>query len=262
MMKNMQTTDIGSNKKSWLNGSVIAIIGVLIIGGLAAIFLPYYFVKKNQPVQVPITIVSKNLITPDTEEKINLKDINQDRVALTLKERVDQSALDLGQIKNISLVRGEAPAEVPLTAQDFLYLLKANVPPDLARTLRPEYMFGMYSFNGSQEFLILKVGEFDTAFSGMLNFEADLWQNMKPLFGLQNEAATTSTSSVSSTYETAKKFQDAAFFNKDARVIKDSTGKIVFLYSIVDDNTIVITTSTDTLKEIIARLTSSKSVTQ
>ncbi len=257
MMKNIQTPTVATDKKSWVNKSVLIASIILILSGMLAVFLPYYFVQKQNPnTPAPITIVSKNLITPNIEERINLKDINQNRVALTLKERVDQSAVDLGQIKNFLLVEGEATNETIVTAQDFLSLIKASVPLDLQRTLKPEYMFGMYSFNGSQEFLILKVGAFDVAFSGMFNWEADLWQNMKPLFGL------TDTFSTSTPSGTEKKFQDAAFFNKDCRVIKDASGKIVFLYSIVDENTIVIASSPDTLKEIIARLTSAQSVTQ
>ncbi len=263
MLKNIQTPPVETAAKSRISRTVLAISIFLFVAGVAAAFLPYYFVQKDTPSKpAPITVINKNIFSPDTEEKINIKKINKNRVALTLRERVEQSAIDLGQIKNIVLMDGDAPSETVIPAQDFLSLIKANVPPEILRTLRPEYMFGMHNFNGYQEFLILKVGSYDTTFTGMLNWETFLWQDIKPLFGLNNSGTSTVSTSSERFSETSIKFQDIPFFNKDCRVVKDADGKIIFLYSIVDENTIVFTTSTDTLKEILSRLSSSRKVTQ
>ena len=142
-------------------------------------------------------------------------------------------------------------------------------------------MFGMYNYDGNQEFLILKVNSYDTAFSGMLLWEANLWQNFKNLFGLSvntssaqtNGVTSTSTSISSSSVPTnltdqgssaidTMKFQDAQFDNQDCRVIKDASGKIIFLYSIINQNTIVIATSPDTLREIVSRINAAATITQ
>jgi hypothetical protein len=120
-------------------------------------------------------------------------------------------------------------------------------------------MFGLYNYNGNQRFLILKVGDYDTAFSGMLSWETDLWQNFKELFELPDNSALYSSSS---TLSTAIKFQDYTIDNKDCRVVEDYSGNIVFLYSIIDQNTIVITTSINTLEEIINRVSKARVVTQ
>ncbi len=256
-----------SKKKSKINLNILILSLVLIVGGVSAVFVPYFLVQnQNAPTPILQTNTSlQNIMTVDVEEKINTRDINLNRVNSTLKERVQQSNTSLGQIKNIFLTEGDGVDETTITSDKFLSLIKADVPSEISRALKPEYMFGLHNFNGNQEFLILRVDSYDTAFSGMLSWETDLWQNFKEIFDLQSKDTTTSTNYSSTTENFGveiKRFQDATFFNKDSRVVRDSAGKIIFLYSIVNENTIVITTSIDTLKEIISRITKANIITQ
>ncbi len=268
-------TDVEEVKKKKINKNIIIISIVLIVGGALTALVPYVLVQNQYGPKVePVDpLAAQPIIITDTEEKINIKDLNLERVSLTLEERVEQSLIKLGQVKNIFLTKGDVPNEAILNADEFLKLIKANVPATLQRTLKPKYMFGMHNFNGNQKFLILKVGSYDTAFSSMLSWEDNLWQDFKDLFALKstepaiiNTEVATDTEvlnpdSLNSSIIEIKKFQDASFSNKDCRIVRDNNGKIVFLYSIIDDSTIVITTSTDTLKEIVARINRAK-VTQ
>ena len=259
MMGQVKQTGI-EEKKAGINKNILIISVVLIFGGILTFFIPKLLIQiqygaKPTPVE---TVSSKPIMTVDLEDKINIKDINLNRVNTTLKERVDQSATQLGQIKNIYLTEGEGTAEKLITSSKFLELIGANVPSEILRTLKDPYMFGLHNYNGNQRFLILKVGSFDASFSGMLYWETNLWQDFKELFNLKTEDST-STSQFS---VEIKKFQDATFNNKDCRVVKNSEDNIVFLYSIIDENTVVITTSTDTLKEIINRISKARVVTQ
>ncbi len=259
MMGQAKKTEIEA-KKSRTNKNILIISLVLILAGILTFLIPKLLIQMEygEKTEQTETVSSEPLMTVDLEEKMNIKDIVINRVSTTLKERVEQSATQLGQIKNIFLTEGDSAAEKLITSTKFLELIGANVPDEIQRTLKDQYMFGLYNYNGNQRFIILKVGSYDTAFSGMLYWETNLWQDFKELFDLQNSE---STSSVSFGAE-IKKFQDATFDNKDCRIIKDSKGNIVFLYSIIDENTIVITTSTDTLKEIINRISKARVVTQ
>ena len=207
--------------------------------------------------------------------------MNLNGIDTTLNERVNQSSTSLGQVKDFVLTQGSGTGEAPIAASDFLSLINASVPDKVSRSLLPQYMFGIYNYAGNQEFLILKVSSYDTTFSGMLSWEANLWQNFKNLFGLSvntssaqtNGVTSTSTSISSSSVPTnltdqgssaidTMKFQDAQFDNQDCRVIKDDSGKIIFLYSIINQNTIVIATSPDTLREIVSRINAAATITQ
>ncbi|MFH1454816.1 MAG: hypothetical protein ABIF22_00615 [bacterium] len=259
MMEQAKRTEAEA-KNTGINKNILIISLVLIFGGVLTFLIPQVLIQlQSGQKTVPAEIVSsKPIMMADLEEKMNIKDINLGRLSTTLKERVEQSSTKLGQIKKIYLTEGEGVGEKLITSSKFLELAKINVPSEIQRTLKSPYIFGLHNYNGNQRFLILKVGSFDTTFSGMLYWETTLWQNFKELFGLQTE---NSTSSNLFAIE-IKKFQDATFNNKDCRVVKNVSGNIIFLYSIIDENTIVITTSTDTLKEIIKRISSARVVTQ
>jgi hypothetical protein len=260
MMGKISQTDI-EVKKTKINKNILIISLVLIIGGILTFLIPNFLIQmeygeKEPPIE---TVSSKPIMTVDVEEKMNIKDINLNRVSTTLKERVEQSSTRLGQIKNIYLTEGEGVEEKLISSSHFLNLIKATVPAEIQRTLKDPYMFGLHNYNGNQTFLVLKVGSYDTTFSGMLYWETNLWQDFKEIFNLSSDNITSTTSSF---VIEVKKFQDSTFNNKDCRVVKNSSGEIIFLYSIIDENTIVITTSTDTLKEIINRVSKARIVTQ
>ena len=261
MMGRTKQTEI-EEKKSIINKSVLIISIILILGGILTFFVPQILInmqygEKPAPVE---TVSSKPIMTVDLEEKLNIKDIKLNRVNTTLKERVDQSATQLGQIKNIYLTEGDGISEKLITANKFIQLIGVNIPSEIQRTLKDPYMFGLHNYNGNQRFLVLKIGSYDTTFSGMLKWETNLWQDFKELFDLKSE---NSVFESENPYEIeVKKFQDATFDNKDCRVVKGPSGNIVFLYSIIDESTIVITTSNDTLREIINRMNKARVVTQ
>ncbi len=260
MRSGMRTGILADEKKSKINKNVLIISLVLLIGGVLAIFIPLFLVQKqNAPAPVPVeTVPSGAIITTELEEKINIKDIDLSNFNTIMQQRVDQSATSLGQIKNIYLTKGTGTSETLISASEFLSFMKAHVTDEMANTLRMQYMFGMHNYNGNQRFLILKIGAYDTAFSGMLKWEQNLWQDFKEIFELKDVDAT-STPNFGIEIKT---FQDATYDNKDARIVKDNLGNIIFLYSIIDDNTVVITTSVDTLRELIDRVGRSRAVTQ
>ena len=174
-----------------------------------------------------------------------------------MAERVEQVSIRLGNVKDFYLTQGQDKNENNISSTKFLNLIKAHIPSEILRSLRPEYAFGMHNYNGNQRFLILKIGSYSNAFSGMLAWEMDLWSDFKVLFSLPDISKNGQVRGI----ETPT-FQDAIYSNKDCRVVKDSSGNVLLLYSIIDANTIVITTSSDTLREIISRSLKAQTVTQ
>lgn len=259
-LRNSTLTSELDGAKNNRNKIIIIFSILLVIGGTLTFFIPKLLVQveyNNKPTTTE-TISSKPIMTVDTEENVNIDSINLLRVSTTLKERVDQSSTKLGEMKNIFLTEGTGVSEKLITSKKFLELIKAKVSPEIDRTLKDSYMFGVHNYNGNQHFVILKVGSFATTFGGMLHWEPNLWQDFKEIFNL----STSDTGPTDSFIIEVKKFQDATYDNKDARVVKDEAGKVVFLYSIIDDSTIVITTSTDTLREIISRVSKARVITQ
>ena len=262
MMERIQTAEQikGTEKKNY---TILILSAVLVIGGILAFSVPYYLVNQQYAEEETTEIVfSGAVITADSEEKIDVGGLNTNRIAVTLAERVEQSSIPLGSIKNFYLTEFQNQKEALINSEKFLSLTKMHQPADITRTLKPEYMFGMHNYNGSNRFLILKVGSYENAFTGMLTWEIDLWSDFKELFGLSSKETSNFTNSSGVFGSETKTFQDAIYGNKDTRVVKDSSGNVLLLYSIIDKNTIVITTSSDTLREIISRNIKAQSVTQ
>ena len=104
------------------------------------------------------------------------------------------------------------------------------MPPSLLRSFEEKYMLGVYSFDTNEFFIILKTSDFATSFAGMLKWEADLQKDIGVLFDIEQNASTT-----------INIFVDRSLKNKDLRILKDSVGNTLLLYSFVDKNTLIIT---------------------
>jgi hypothetical protein len=276
MMNNMQKKEeVVEVKKKRISKGVLIISFILILCGVLAVAVPYLLVQKENETPINIQpISSSNIMTTDLEDKVSINNLSKTNPAGDFSMKIESSATSLGQVKDFLLTKGSGVDEKAVTSAEFLDLIRAHAPPDITRTLRPEFMLGLHNFSGNQKFLILKVGAYDATFSGMLAWENYLWQDLKILFNLSealpvqevssSTASTTGTdvrtSSISSIE--IKKFQDAEFSNKDTRVVEDHTGKIIFLYSIIDENTVVIATNVNTLKEIMTRMSKARVITQ
>lgn len=175
----------------------------------------------------------------------------------------EKVALSLGLIARIHLLLpAETPGEkgLPISAQQMLTMLGPNVPDTLARAIDPqEYLFGIHSFDSNQPFLILKTASYEQAFSGMLEWEYKMKQDISPLFLrtpplrlIDRTVATSSATSTPTFVQTG--FVDRIVENHDARVIENEAKDILLLWTFINRNVIVITTNEVTLREIVSRL--------
>jgi hypothetical protein len=108
------------------------------------------------------------------------------------------------------------------------------------------------AFGGSsgEPFIVLTTASFDTAFAGMLGWEESMSADLSPLFGTPvsssyNPEVRTDTGT-SEAY-----FKDIIASNKNARLLVDENGDDRIVYTFIDKNTIVITTTRDALSDIL-----------
>jgi len=250
-----------AGKKDKKNYTIILISFFLVILGVLAVVIPVFFVnKKYTPVVATVNRISP-IITPDSTEDLKLEDLDVTRISRTLSERVEQSSIRVGSVRGVYLTEKNLDdTRNVININKFINLLKFNIPDLLSRTLKSDYLFGMHNFDGNQKFLILKVGSYDNAYSGMLAWEIDLWKNFKDLFDLVDPDAPVTANDVFA--EDIKTFHDIVVRNKDCRDVEDKKGNTLLLYCIPDKETIVITTSQNTFKEILLRMTSKQTVSQ
>jgi hypothetical protein len=107
--------------------------------------------------------------------------------------------------------------------------------------------FGAY---GREAFVLMQVDTFDTAFAGILAWESAMSADLSPLFGepvyesFSPEARTASQT-------TEPYFRDIIAGNKNARVLVNENNDDRIIYTFIDQRTILITTTRETLAEIL-----------
>lgn len=194
-------------------------------------------------------------------------------------------------VDDISNPNATSKKMIPI--EKFFEFFALSSPPTLGRALSDQWAFGFQfidNMNGSilAPFIFAKVDSFDNAFEGMNRWEERMVENVNPIFfspetkqDIQNTSTTTATASATSTLSASstntigttsptsipastltinKTFEDKIIRSKDTRVLKNSAGNTILLYSFLDQKNLVITTNEKTFEEILNRFFASQIV--
>ncbi|HEY0907759.1 MAG TPA: hypothetical protein VGE35_00210 [Candidatus Paceibacterota bacterium] len=218
---------------------VVIILMVVLGGGW------YFWFSSSQVADTgaPASNVSIRTIIPYAKASTIVMDPESDSLVL-IAAKLKQLNAGLGN--TYALVPIASPAAT--SQADIASVFRDTaIPNRLLRSLDQNYMIGTYTYDTLSPFFIIKNTFFQNAFSGMLEWEKGMRRDLLPLTQIAHETETSVTAASS-------QFEDAIVSNIDARVLKDSSGKTVLIYAFADKNTIVVTTGESTLKYILERL--------
>jgi hypothetical protein len=239
------------NSPSGSNNKIIAISLSILLFLAAGSIVAYLFLgkAKDAPTSIRVgTTQVKTIILADVQKELDTSIIEPTRFREVLINERKNSSLPLGKILAPFATRHEGQATVLVPVDAFMDMVGLRIGAQLSRSLDPEFMFGIHSYDGNQPFLILKTQSYGSAFTGMLEWESRLGDDLRDLFFDQQVGTPLPTI-----------WSDSVFENKDLRVLRDGT-KTRLLYSLIDKNTIVITTNEQTFKEILSRFYSASLV--
>ncbi len=233
------------------NNKIIFIVGgvVLIIIG---IFVSYKLSNRakinNQPTQIVKTVEVP--ISFDSNVSINTNN-SINGIALSKQiEPILKKVNSPSSISKVSLSKTVEGIKEPLSLKEFLSILNLSAPKSLIRSFTDNYMLGVYTPENvnlnNNLFLIIKIKDYNLAYSGMLKWEKTM---AKDLFNIFNINISGGNSSIFN-----EPFKDIIIKNKDARILYNSMGIDKLYYLFADSNTLIISTSQDAVKEIISRL--------
>lgn len=215
-------------------------LALLLIGGGIFMFRAWQSAPTPTPVAA-VEIKGTYVIT------VNEKETRAGFIK-KIRDGIDRMPITMNEIKPFVIRAGAVAVTTPL----FFERLGARAPAALLRAFDATPVFGIHAVRGTQLFLLFPVLSFDNAFDGMLNFEKTALDDMGLLFGI-NPRAISSATTTKDVLSTTLSFKDTVIKNRDARAIFDQSGKIIFLYSFVDAQTLLMTTNEDTLKALIGR---------
>jgi len=241
-----------SNKKL-----LLLLVGSLILVGLGGSVSWYayqgYITKTALPT---IEQIPNRLITSTKMINVDTSTLSRETFINKIKDERAQDISD-GAIIQIQLQKQIATTTTFISTRDFLNLLESRASGSLLRSFNPIFMLGLLGAKPVNvgdgglvhTFILVKLDSFDNAFPGMLDWEKNLRDDLLPIFASEATFATTSPTTL---------FSDITIQNKDARILKDSSGRTVLLYSFFDNKMLIITDTEISLKTIVGRLNAEK----
>lgn len=139
-----------------------------------------------------------------------------------------------------------------LNTREILEALGVTNANAFAKVFQDKAMLGLYASEENVPFIILQTDIYDYAFEKMLLWEDSIESDLAPLFSPRGRFGDLDTFSAESA------FSDTVVNNLDVRVLRDKDKKARLLYSFVNKNTLVITTSIPALIELSGRLRSAQ----
>ncbi len=179
-----------------------------------------------------------------------------------------------------------------INSSDFFQLVDSRAPDTLIRAFDDKIMIGGYQKEKLQPFIIIRVSDQQQAFAGMIEWEQNILRDVQDFFinkldenqierpigsvataintspAVAAQVSTTTTQSTSTTATStiesepiipkptydAKKFVDVVMLNKDIRAIKNSNNEVIFFYSFIDKENLLLATNIETLRKVMSGL--------
>lgn len=218
------------------------LIGVSILAALAGLALVLFLWNTfgnrdaSTPIQAPITAP----FTADIHLAVPLGNAHDALMQNLQRARTESSA----PIVHFYPVRGDA---TPASVAETMLIFAPQAPGSFMRTVE-DIAFGTID---DTPFIVLSVSSFDVAFAGMLTWETAMSSDLAPLFG----------SPVTATFDPDARtvdqtrppfFTDVVQQNRDLRILYNADRNERIIYTFLNRNTILITTSSETISDIAA----------
>jgi len=247
---------------------------LLIILGVGTV-VGFYYLQKQIPVaqiQTPGSAPEETIIRYNTQKSISVDGATREEFVSVINGERLKGETKPNEITYIFLNKNKQAGIQTVSTKELFAILNTKIPGATLRSFGDQFMFGFFQDERTEPFLLIRISSYQNAFDGMLKWEETMNGDVGALFlpvsvpgeiSAQNSESTSTHSIVTplpqlSTFQINKNFEDETLRNKDARVLKNSNGDILMLYSFLDKETLLITSNENTLKEMLNKLISQK----
>lgn len=226
---------------------VVMLAGIALIVGGIMVFV-YSIMNRSKP--VPVTNYASSLPSfffTENQIQIDMTELNRTELVDTIHAQMSNTTLVPETFNNLFVSYKTVAGQAPVPSNVFFQKLGIVIPDGLFQNLYPSFMLGIYNeTTGNDLFMVFKVKEFNETFLAMREWEPRMLTELVRLYDIDTSG-----------YGKAifnKEFTTVTMFNKEARVLKDDSGKVVLSYIFLDPKTVMITTETPGLEEVIKRM--------
>lgn len=235
---------------------------ILIVSGLSG---GYYLYLKSPLAIVPVVQKQPDIpsiITPDIQKTINIPSLERERLIQFLSSQFKKIKETPDKI--VEFIPTNGSSEERISGSSFIGALEFDITDTLKRSLLDKWMIGTFSGYSTETeesipFIIFTTDFFQNAFAGMLKWESSMPDEMAELFNYKDIANTvdpnsTSTTRISSFYNIKGSFKDKVIMNRDVREFINEDDRVLLLYTFLDKDTLLITTSEEVVPALIKRI--------
>lgn len=237
-----------------LKNIILVITSLLLLGG--GLYAGYYLYTKsplsliqfskpkNTDINQPKIIETKSIFPADTKIRISIDGKNQTQIINEIKNEFNKAGKE-NIIEEIVLTKTENNIIQKVGANELNNILRIDAPSLVTRSLNNDYMIGIYNGIGGQRslFVISTNNFFQNAFAGMIEWEKNIPTDLKEyLYNNNNQ------------FTLKGKYKDKIVKNKDVREYVSDNDHIIFLYSFLSNDKMIVTNDEVALENIIIRL--------
>jgi hypothetical protein len=237
-----------SEERAGGHKALVYAVLTLVLVGLGGVGTYFAYSTYTESRVIPVVSTPENQFIGATVKDVDASTLSRQATigVVAIERSKERPAADISQIQ---LRRGTTPTSELLSTADFFTRLNTHAPQPLVRALNPLFMLGVLGSNPSHTFLIIKVDSFENAFPGMLEWEPRIVEDLLPMF-----ADDETTNRV----PTAAAWRDLIVANRDTRVLRDTDGNVVLLYSFFGNSLLIMADNEATFRLIADRLESQK----
>lgn len=236
-----------SSPESRRNKIFLAASAALVVLG-ASLFV-YFFGRP--PGTIEIVPQFAPIIFTDKSAFLEIGGLKKEEIIQSILNKTNPSGLKPNGVVAIYLTSSGAQVGM----RQFLQIFELNFTPDANQALVSDsFMLGRVNVvsAGTEApdtgfFVLLKTRSAADIFDALRAWEPKiLYDHLHEFFSLEITSE--------NNYLVTKEFEDGLVENKNARILRDEEGNIILMYVFADNNSVVITDSTEAAREVILRL--------
>lgn len=205
-----------------------------------------YFLTAPKVKTVEVEPEFKSLIFNDKSVFLDVDDLSKDQIVNKIVNEIKGSLLKNGEVEGIYFTESKKI----IGLREFLNLIYSKVAMPDIDFVSDNFMAGYVEGESKDPFILIKARSLSDVFPTMTGWEEKMFYDLHSFFNV--------TINKDNNYLFNKSFEDGVVYNKNARILYDNDGKIVFMYVYADDSSVLITSTANAATEVVNRLLSSK----
>lgn len=212
-------------------------VGAIAFGGY------WFFIKEESDTRQASFSAKPILVADETVEIIAIAD--DPRNFLAALRGALETPTRISSFLHVSIVKElEEGGKRSITTKEFFNFAGIKAYVGIPDYIGDRFMLSKFYFSKEWPILIFKISSYDHVFPGMFKWESSMAEDFQEIFSIENIGNSKGF------------FEDREIQNRDTRVLYDTDGNVLLIYSFIGKDYMVITVNEEPIKEIYRRFAS------